>query len=290
MRGRALDEVVSRSATLSRLFHKTPLEFGLDTLFYGSRRDTTRAVASTWATRGAPADDEVAIDGGVQATHVGKEMCDGGAPVYVTVSSRCIEVDLDSASSAEARTILGWVHGKVRNRHVLNGRHVVVLHAAERVPDKSIASLQALRTAIVVLSTTAVDAHSVASLSGFFRVRVPCPTHVFREVPEHAFDALRPLVESVTVQAVREAVNKLSRYGFDVAEISRFAWTTLGERAFESGSCDERARALGTVAQLAHSAHGVSQLDRRALETLIVAIAAGPACVNAATAPSASSS
>jgi hypothetical protein len=192
--------------------------------------------------------------------------------VYVAASPACIEVDLDSASSSEVREIMRWLFAKVQSRHVTNSRHVVLIHAAEKVTDKSIARLQTLTTTVIVLSTTSVGSQAISSLSGVARIRVPCRDAM---VPECATRILRPLVGTMTVQSARDAVNKLARAGFNVAEISQFAWRTYSDSAFARASCDARCEALATIAQLAHAAHGVSQLDRRALETLVVAIGAG---------------
>ena len=263
-RRRTLVERASASnATLAKLFEATPREFGLDVLFYGNRRDVVRAVASSWASRENGTVASVAIGG--------RSVCEGST-VYVTASPDCIEVDLDSASAAEVRTIMRWLYTRVQSRHVTNARHVVVIHAAEKVLDKSIARLQMLTTTIIVLSTTSVGSQAIASLSGIARIRVP-----YRDStpPDSVMLVLEPLVGAMTVQSARDAVNKLARAGFNVAEISQFAWHALSDDAFASASCDARCEALATIAQLAHAAHGVSQLDRRALETLVVAIGAG---------------
>jgi hypothetical protein len=266
-RRQLVDQAIASNATVAKVFDTSPLAFGLDTLFYGNRRDIVRAVASTWASGTIDPVTCVAVGGRDGPSPV----CDVPSHVYVTVSPACIEVDLDSASASEVRSILRWIHTKVQSRHVLNARHVVVIHAAEKVHDKSIARLQSLATTIVVLSSTVVDSQAVSSLSGFARIRVPCPP--LDTIPNSVAAIMRPLAESMTVQSARDAVNRLARMGFDVAEISRFAWwTLLSGDISASVAFDEQRVDTETIAQLAHAAHGVSQLDRRALETLVVAI------------------
>ena len=257
----SVDHALANSATMRALFAWPARQYALDVLFYGNRRDAVRAAASVWAH--GPDASEVST---VQA------VCGPETPIYVTVSTQSIEIDLDSAAPAEVRSVFEWVKSKVSSRHVVHDRHVVIIHAVERAPDKSVSLLRSMRTTQLVLSTTTLSAHSVRGLTGCTRIRVPADPVVPRAVQT----ALTPLKAAPTIRAVREAVNTISGSGFTVAEIGQFAWNVLGKRSLDHADVDARCRICRVVAQLAHASSGISEFDRRALETLILVMCTGP--------------
>lgn len=244
VRQRSAADAARRCQVLALLNDRTPRDVG-STIVYGTRRDVVNATVGTWIAS-VPNGDVHATTRPVPET----------ASLVVRSSHDRIEVDLDTASSADTRAFFAWVTGTVRSRHCVHGTHVVVVYGADRADARSLKRLVSMPYAILVASTTRPDCDAIRSITGVLKVRAPCtdPDHV----PRSAADVLANARVRGDVEGVREAVHTLRCMGFTTAEIARFAVRTFGRgRPVDS-----------TAATLAYLA-GAPGPDDRATETLV---------------------
>lgn len=249
-----VSEACKRNTAIANLFQRSsPRSIGVDVLFQGARRDFVRAVSSEW----------VRSNGSPHASLTGTAAC----KCCIVSSIDHIELDFDCASASEVRGTLDWLQGRVSSQHVVHGKHLILIHAAEKVPCKSVRRLQSMPHTLLVLSTSSPDSAELRACSGFMVVRVPCPLASVPGTVRHVLTDF--VVKPATIVRARHAVATLHRMGFDARETCLFLWLLVGK------DHEVRPCVIATAATLAHAASTVSNLDRRALETLALVLRHG---------------
>jgi hypothetical protein len=169
-----------------------------------------------------------------------------------------IEVDLDGACSADIKAFFTWICKIIQSRHVLGGRHVVVVHAAERADGMDLKRIVCSSFATLVASSVKPDIAALRDVPGMLRIRVACEDA--GAVPTKARYAFERVLQGNSVQTDRMQVHSLRKAGFTVDEVARFTVSCLG--ALAPDRADAASEQIATLAYFAGS-------DERANEVLV---------------------
>lgn len=275
-----VDVARSRSRTLDRLAttRTRPRDLASSALFYGPMRDSVYACASAWVCGDLDARSREGLSSSSlpRTAHTSSAIAIPGTNggVFVRNTPSAIEVDMEAVSATDRTALCRWIRTLIQSRHVMYGRHVVLVHAAEYADRAFLMRLVESPHAILVASTCKPDSANVRPIAGMvMRVRIPCEDAF--AVPPRAQDALNTLGENPGVNTMRATIHRLRMMGFTPDEIARFATSV-----FARGRDGREPLAVGLSDVLARISHNatVASMDDRALEALVavVLVAAPP--------------
>ena len=263
MRDAVCQEACKRNKLLDSVLQLSPRALAPGVVFHGACRSLVRAVASHWVRQGCDDFAPQLVPGTADNARVG---------FYAVSTLGAVEADLDCASPQDIRLLMQWLLKRAFSKHMLFGSHLLLLHAIERAPLGAIVKLLGSPHVVLIASTTLPSCGIMRKLTSLLHVRVPSPRA--DTCPDIAADAMAALAhKQPSLSHVRSAVHQLSKTGFTVQEVLTFAWTWLGSPDICEMSAAKRVETLGLISGLAHIAAGASELDRRALETAVFAMA-----------------
>ena len=234
---------LERGPLLASVFKKSPREIG-SCLFHGFKRDVVYAVCSEWVAQAQPSSTRATVQ-------------IPGCELRALNGIGAIEVDLDGACSADIKAFFKWICKTIQSRHVL-GKHVIVVHAADRADGSDLKRIVSSKLAILVASSVKPDAGALRDVPGILCVRVACEDAL--AVPTKARDAFECIARGNSVQVDRVHIHELRKAGFTSDEVARYASACLGSMVPERAQ-----RVSGEIATLAYFAGS----DERASEVLV---------------------
>lgn len=240
------EESLECSQVLRKLVAITPRDIG-SILLHASRRDVVNAFARGWVNK-------------VKSTSSPQSSLrvPNSTNFDVSVCPDHMECDLDKASVGDIKLCMDWLCQVTKSRHLLNGKHCVVLYSADRIDVGHLKSLLRSPFCVVVATTSRPSLSSIRQLSSLVHVRVP---HSRKRcaVPSAAATQLEVAREIDTPSRFVKAVHALRCTGFTPNEIARFAYQQYSPNV----APDMIVSILGSISSVASS-------DDRALDALVM--------------------